>query len=174
MKDSPKLYWIDGPWSGRLAVAARPRDGDWLEDEIGGWREAGVDVVASLLVDDEVEDLGLTEEPAQAVAHSMRYVSLPIPDRETPPSQKAAITVARQLADELERGHNVVVHCRQGIGRSASIAALVLAVGGLGPEDALRRIRDARGLEVPETEPQRVWVYRVAPMASATAITRIP
>ena len=28
---STRLYWADGPWSGKLALAARPRGGDWLE-----------------------------------------------------------------------------------------------------------------------------------------------
>ena len=46
---SPDLYWIVGPWRGRLAIAARPRGGDWLDDELSGWRQAGIDVVVSLL-----------------------------------------------------------------------------------------------------------------------------
>ena len=29
-----KLYWVDGPWLGKLALAARPRGGDWLCDEL--------------------------------------------------------------------------------------------------------------------------------------------
>ena len=27
------LYWIDGPWKGKLALSGRPRGGDWLKDE---------------------------------------------------------------------------------------------------------------------------------------------
>ena len=42
---NPDLFWIPGPWRGRLAVATRPRGGDWLEDEVNGWRRAGLDVV---------------------------------------------------------------------------------------------------------------------------------
>jgi hypothetical protein len=40
---------IPGPWCGRLAVATRPRAGDWLEDEASGWRQAGRDLVVSPL-----------------------------------------------------------------------------------------------------------------------------
>ncbi len=54
------LYWIDGPWLGRLAISPRPRGNDWLEDEVRGWKQAGVDVVMSLLTEDERVDLGLT------------------------------------------------------------------------------------------------------------------
>src|SRR5260370_126959 len=42
---NPDLFWIPGPWRGRLAVATRPRGGDWLEDEASGWRRAGLDLV---------------------------------------------------------------------------------------------------------------------------------
>ena len=59
---NPKLYWIETPTTGRLAISARPRGGDWLEDEIEGWREQGVDTVVSLLTASENEELGLTDE----------------------------------------------------------------------------------------------------------------
>jgi hypothetical protein len=48
------LYWIDLAGRGRLAIAARPRAGDWLPDEVAGWRSEGVDVVISLLQPSEV------------------------------------------------------------------------------------------------------------------------
>jgi hypothetical protein len=71
-KDSPatgrrtvpsKLYWIKGPWRGRLVTMPRPRGGDWLEDEVCDWREAGIDVVVSLLTTDEVGEFDLDAEP---------------------------------------------------------------------------------------------------------------
>ena len=52
---TPDLFWIVGPWRGRLAIAARPRGGDWLEDEITGWRLAGIDIVVSLLESHEAD-----------------------------------------------------------------------------------------------------------------------
>jgi hypothetical protein len=32
-----ELFWIPGPWKGKLAIVPRPRGGDWLDDEVGGW-----------------------------------------------------------------------------------------------------------------------------------------
>ena len=54
-----RLFWIDDPWpyTGRLAIAARPRGGDWLQDELASWRDvlgAG-GVVVSLLTAEEVQ-----------------------------------------------------------------------------------------------------------------------
>jgi len=45
----PQVYWINLPMAGRLAIMARPRAGDWLDDEISGWRVQGIDTVVSLL-----------------------------------------------------------------------------------------------------------------------------
>ena len=44
-----ELHWVNGPWPGKLALSARPRDGGWLEDEIANWRRSGIDTVLSLL-----------------------------------------------------------------------------------------------------------------------------
>jgi len=59
---NPDLFWIPGPWRGRLAMATRPRGGDWLEDEAAGWRRAGLDVVVSLLENEEASQLQLFHE----------------------------------------------------------------------------------------------------------------
>ena len=56
------VYRIAGPWHGRLAIVPRPRGGDWLEEEVRSWREAGLDVMVSLLTYDENTELELCQE----------------------------------------------------------------------------------------------------------------
>src|SRR5215213_5189870 len=53
------VFWISGPWRGRLAIVLRPRGGDWLDGETRVWRHAGVDVVVSLLEPSEETELDL-------------------------------------------------------------------------------------------------------------------
>ena len=48
-----------------------------------------------------------------------------------------------QLLAFLIDGKNVGIHCRQGIGRSALIAASLLVLAGLAPDEALQRIQTA-------------------------------
>ena len=63
-----KVFWVDGPWRGRLGILPRPRGGDWLRDETAAWREAGVDVVVSLLEPEEAAQLVLEDEAGAAAA----------------------------------------------------------------------------------------------------------
>lgn len=157
----PDLFWIPGPWRGRMAVAARPRGGDWLEDEASGWRRAGIDVIVSLLEEDEAAQLGLSDEAKTADANGIRFISFPIPDRGVPASAPAAVSLIAAISNALEAGKNVAVHCRQGVGRSGLIAAGVLASSGLNPERAIEVVSSARGQTVPETPDQRLWVQRL-------------
>src|SRR6266542_884966 len=157
---TPDLFWIPGPWRGRLAISNRPRGGDWLEDELQAWRRVPLDIVVSLLENEEEQQLDLTEEARLAEANGLRFLSFPIVDRSVPNSVPAAISLIRSLNDALEQGKNVAVHCRQGIGRSAIIAAGVLMAAGAQPKIALETIRAARSLNVPETPEQRQWLER--------------
>jgi protein-tyrosine phosphatase len=155
---SPDLFWIVGPWRGRLAIATRPRGGDWLKDELDGLRRAGVDVVISLLETNEADQLDLVDERQAAEANGIRFISFPIPDRGIPASVQSAISLMSDLVGALEKGQNVAVHCRQGIGRSGLIAAGVLTIAGASPADAIQAVSSARGLSIPETPDQREWV----------------
>src|ERR1022692_2818109 len=157
-----KLYWAEGPWLGKLALAARPRGDDWLEDEIASWRREGVDTVVSLLTSQEENDLGLNNEAHNVKARGMQFVSFPIPDREVPDSDTKVAAALEKLDADLASGKNVVVHCRQGIGRTGLIAAGLLGMKGLSPEAAVRSLGTARGVPVPETAEQRRWIDHYA------------
>jgi protein-tyrosine phosphatase len=169
---NPKLYWIGGPWPGRLAISARPRGGDWLEDEVSGWRRAGVDAVVSLLTPPENKDLQLAEESKLAQAHGLSFVSLPIEDRGVPPSWEDASRAITKATEMLQQGKNVAVHCRQGIGRSGILAAAILIKSGSTPGDALTQISGARGLTVPETSEQMAWIQEFSQREAPSVVTR--
>ena len=135
----------------------RPRAGDWLEDEVAGWRAEPIDVVASLLERAEINELGLQREPTLCREQGMEFISFPIADRGVPTSQRDADAVAVHLAAEIRAGKSVAIHCRAGIGRSSLMATCTLVRLGLEPEAALAAIGRARGLEVPDTAEQRAW-----------------
>ena len=94
----PDVYWIDGPWPGRLAILARPRGSDWLEDEVAGWKDAGLDVVVSLLTQGEDSELGLIDERKLAQRNGLTFISFPIADYSVPTSKNDL----RRLVAKLE------------------------------------------------------------------------
>ncbi len=155
---STHLYWIPGPWPGRLAVAARPRGGDWLGDEMLGWRKAGIGTILSLLTADEESDLSLVGESQTAGDAGLKFRALPIPDRQVPSSPSQVAPVLDEIDADLSAGNSVVVHCRQGVGRSGMIAACLLVLRGSDPASAVASIARARGVAVPETLEQRYWI----------------
>lgn len=169
---NPKLYWIEGPTRGRLAISTRPRGGDWLEDEVDGWREQGLDVVVSLLTAAESEELGLKDEGQFSKAKGLRFVSFPIEDRNVPRSMAKLQELASQLGSAIQQGKNVAVHCRQGIGRSSLVSAAVLLSVGEDLDQALTSIRNARGLDVPETVEQRSWLEQFAKTHESESLAR--
>ncbi len=157
-----KLYWIDGPWRGKLAIAARPRGGDWIADEIASWRGSGVDVIVSLLTAEEERDLNLDAEEQYSEADGMVFISFPIADRSAPESQADASRLIEKLNSRLTVGENVVVHCRQGIGRSGLLAACLLITAGRSPDLAIAHLSAIRGAAIPETAEQSRWIDHYA------------
>jgi protein-tyrosine phosphatase len=158
----PDLFWIPGPWRGRLAVVSRPRGGDWLEDEVAGWRAAGLDVVVSLLEKEEAAQLGLENECKVTELNGLQFSSFPIPDRGIPASNREAVRFLAQVTNALGAGKNVAVHCRQGIGRSGMLAAASLMTTGMAAHEAIGVVSKARGVAVPETSGQTEWLRDLA------------
>src|SRR5947209_5425815 len=157
-----QLYSIQGLPTGHLSIMARPRGGDWLLDEIKAMRESDVDVLVSLLTSTEVSEFDLAEEAVSCHTQGITYFSFPIPDRSVPPFSARTFTFLEQLRTYLSEGKHVAVHCRQGLGRAALIAASVLVLSGLAPEEAFNLLSKARGYPVPETEEQLAWVVAFA------------
>jgi len=153
-----RLYWIDIRAAGRIAIMARPRAGDWLESEIDAWKKFGLDIVVSLLEPAEISELGLRDEAVRCGARGIDFISLPIPDRGLPASEREVSRLAHSLLTSVQVGRSVAIHCRAGIGRASLMAACLLICSGMGAEEALALIREARGLSVPDTDAQRDWV----------------
>jgi protein-tyrosine phosphatase len=133
-----------------------------LRDEIGNWQRAGIHIIVSLLTPEEERDLDLSLEACEAGKQGVEFCSLPILDRGVPESAEVVGEILKKTKTDLLDGKNVVVHCRQGIGRSALVAAALLMREGMGAETALQTIGTARGVRVPETDEQGIWIEEYA------------
>ncbi len=156
------IYWIDDNYPGRLGIMARPRGGDWLDDEMRALHHAGVDLLVSLLTTTEQFALDLLHEADACAASQIAFRSLPILDRQVPPLNAETIAFMRDLACQREQGQHLVLHCRMGIGRSALVAASMLVILGMPALATWAQIEQARGCPVPDTSEQRAWIEQFA------------
>ena len=154
-------FWIDTSDKLKLAIAPRPRGGDWLESEIGQLKREGIDTLISLLTPEESRELGLDEEATACAAAAIRFHNFPIPDRGLPESTSDFLSFARSVHSEATSGRAVAAHCRACIGRSSVLLATLMRLDGFSAEDAFERISRARGMRVPDTEEQAAWVARL-------------
>jgi protein-tyrosine phosphatase len=153
-----QLYSIRDLPAGQVSIAARPRGGDWLVDEVKALHEAGVDVLVSLLTKGEEANLGLDDEGSYCLHQGITYLNFPIVDRSVPPFTASTFAVIEQLNEQRVAGKHIALHCYQGLGRSVLIAACLLVCAGMTPDQACHKLTQVRGWSVPETEEQRAWV----------------
>jgi len=97
----------------------------------------------------------------------MDFISLPIPDRQVPGSETELAAVLERIDARLSAGKNVLVHCRQGVGRAGLVTVCLLVRKGLDPSAAVEIVSAARGA-VPETREQRQWIDHYAAISTST------
>ena len=140
--------------------AAWDRDLSLDIDTVKGW---GANTVLSLIEDHEFEMLGVPELGEAVKARGIEWVHFPIRDLDIPEADAmgtwAAISV--QIHATLERGGRVLVHCRGGLGRAGTIAALLLIERGWSAHQAISDVREIRPGAI-ETAEQERWVTRRA------------
>ena len=116
---------------------------------------------------EEERDLELHTEGSEARAHGMEFRSVPIADRAVPPSRMAFVGQVEAIGEELASGRNVVLHCRQGVGRTGVMAACLMLMRGEKLDGVLETLSRARGLRVPETAEQLRWLEHFADSLNA-------
>lgn len=157
-----EIYWIHDFQPGRLAIMPCPRGGEELEDELRFLANLGVQILASVLTDEDGLGYELELEERLCTKLGIEYLSFPIDDHDVPGSTADATAFIESLATRLARGRNVAVHCLAGIGRSGLICASLLVTAGFSPQQAFDKLSAARGIASPETDEQKQWVIDFA------------
>lgn len=158
-----KLHWIDCPNLDvdQIAISARPRGCDWLEDEIRAFKFTGITTVVSLLESNESWELGLDEEKEFCERFQIGFLQFPIVDVNVPRSDEKYVELCKNLCQKIDDGERILIHCRMGIGRSSMLAASLALKYGCEEETVFDKIRKNRGLEVPDTQEQREYVMKI-------------
>jgi len=104
------------------------------------WKALNANQIASIVClasDKEIKKK--SPDYATAIAEGripVERICFPVPDYGTPEDAEAFYALAREVAERLKAGENLLVHCAGGIGRTGMFAGCVLAALGL-PQDAL-------------------------------------
>ena len=83
------MYPITNATPNHIAIVARPRGNDWLCEEIGALSREGIEILVSMLTDEEAEELGLNDESSECAAAGISFINVAIPDRSVPSDTNA-------------------------------------------------------------------------------------
>ncbi|MEC4338611.1 cyclin-dependent kinase inhibitor 3 family protein [Stenotrophomonas pavanii] len=143
--------------------------GAWARDldmDISAIRHWGAKHLISLLEPWEFKELGIDSLPKVAAEQGISWHGLPITDGAAPDDRllQQWPQLSLELVDDLLGGKRVVVHCKGGLGRAGTVAAMLLLQTGKASKatDAIGMVRSARPGAV-ETKAQEEflehWVY---------------
>lgn len=172
--DPIEVSWVDASAHGglgRLGLTIAPgkrgrssaTSGMWernLDADLDRLKEVhGVDVLVSLMEPLEYDDLQIAGLFEGAERRGVRVLRLPIVDVNVPTAVQSPDVdrLIQEIRDSLAAEETVVIHCRGGLGRSGTIASIVLTTFGRSAEDAIAIVRRARPGAV-ETSRQEEYV----------------
>jgi len=98
------------------------------------------------------------DRSSEHTASSLTYLKLPVGDFGAPSPEQLDIATAWVL-DRMQRDERVFVHCRVGLGRSATDAIATLLCMGYELSDAYNTVRELRA-EIALSEPQLTALRR--------------
>jgi protein-tyrosine phosphatase len=146
------------PQRGSIGLCPLPGLKGQLQTDISAiqaWRAA---LVVSLTETDEMARLGAGQLSEQLAAYHIGWRHFPIVDYGVPEAAVMAgwPKLSQDIKQLLNAGHNVLFHCRGGIGRSGMVALRLMIELGEKPDEALKRLRLVRAGAV-ETDAQLAW-----------------
>ena len=170
-----------GDGRGRIGITLCPGKtqpdgmaGAWersLCEDLDVVRDWGATAVVTLITDAEIRYLQVEKLGKEVRDRHLEWWHLPIPDGEPPESDfEIRWKVAGEaLRDRLRLGFDVLVHCRGGLGRAGTVAARLLVELGARPDEAIRRVREARPGAIESSQEPHLLRCRVeAPAVPAT------
>ncbi len=176
-KPVPASYWVV---PGRLLVGEHPGSPSRAEamERLRSFLATGVTCFIDLTEPDEVASYEALLPFATPGGRRVEYLRQPIRDHDVPADRATMERILATLDGALAAGHRVYVHCRAGIGRSATVAGCWLATQRGDADRALQELQEhwqqsahsTRWPRIPETEAQVEFV-RTWPGPTAASTT---
>lgn len=144
-------------------VQAVALSGQWerdLESDLAAIQAWGASVLISLMEPQEFKTFQV-ERMAELMPAGIEHHVLPIVDAGIPTAswEQKWQEVGPKVRQYLREGHDIVIHCLGGLGRTGLLAARLLVEFGESPREAIARVRRARRGAI-ETRLQEEYVLR--------------
>src|SRR5262245_43100798 len=145
-----------GPEFGRIGITFCPGkydpfggSGAWDRDlaaDLDVICDWGAAAVVTLLEPKELKVLRVEDLGEQVLRRDMLWFHLPIVDVSIPDVQfeRSWDIFGKELRDTLRDGHDILIHCRGGLGRAGTISARLLVELGWQPAEAIAKVREVR------------------------------
>jgi ADP-ribosyl-[dinitrogen reductase] hydrolase len=119
-----------------------------LEDDMKAIKAFGALALVTLMPDSELQSLRVSPHQIRDKASELGvdWYQLPIPDAGIPDQSFEDLwaDAGLRLRALLKAGHNIVIHCKGGLGRTGTVAARLLIEFGMDPKMAIQSVRKAR------------------------------
>lgn len=117
-----------------------------LTSSIHTLKEAGADIIISMLPDDEMAKLKVTKLGKETEQQGMMWYQLPVEDDHAPEQDffSAFNPVKEAILGHLKEKKTLVIHCRGGTGRTGMMAAILLLESGYQWEQAKSLVQSIR------------------------------
>ena len=123
--------------------------GGWnrdLETDIGDIAKMGTYTVISLIDEEEMKDLHVSNLGEVVTKHEMDWIHLPLRDTTVPTNDfvRSFVEMVPFITAGLCSEDKIVIHCKGGLGRAATIASMILGLHGEAATDSIKKIRKKR------------------------------
>jgi len=154
---SATIFKVTDINQGALFVMPKPSSED-LSGDVAEFSALGVTAVLSLLQSNEQVEIGLSAEQSTCEQQGLEFLSYSIKDRGYPDQQELKQFLT-PLIKQVEKGTQVAIHCKGGIGRTGIVSCCLLIEHGYSAQQAIELVSKARGRSVPDTDEQKAFVF---------------
>ena len=152
-----QIDWItNNLFAGRIGITLCPGkyqpvswSGGWNRDldiDISAIEDSGATLVVSLVEETEMKDLGVQGLGKAILARELEWIHIPFEDTTAPDYKwmKVFDLVAPSILASIKNGNSIVIHCKGGLSRAGTVAALLLCSMGIDVIAAIELIRNVR------------------------------
>lgn len=132
----------------KLCISMTPgkKNNKWnrdIEDDIKHIYSEKIDVIVCLLEWSEMKTMNIIDYPKKVKNTGITFYHLPVKDLDCPHDNDLKLIV-ETILKYLLSGKNVLVHCKEGLGRSGVIVACCLCNFGFSGDESINMVRKQR------------------------------